>query len=271
MIIEGIRVLERKTKNGISNTICMDSKRIDTCINIINKLDNVSLAFLGEYTLDNISFIKDVDLSVIKGIVLNKNVKDLDSLYYLKNIKSLALPAKIKTKFDLSNFPELEYLGLDWSNKYQNLNTCHKLKHLKVSKYQDNHLEELSKLWSLEVLELTNSSIVNLRGLAELTNLKKIDIEGAKKLESLEGLSIKHLKLITLRLWNCPNLKNGASISNLKNLNTLQISKVKYLTSLSFLNELENLQICAIHPSNVKLMNNDYSPLERIKSLLELK
>jgi hypothetical protein len=78
-----------------------------------------------------------------------------------------------------------------------------------------------------------------------------------------------HKKLVKFYLWNAPSLENANDIGSATNIQEIQISKVKNLGSLSFLDMLTKLKTCAIHKSNVKVKNNDFGPLIRCKIRIE--
>ena len=263
--IDGIRVIQQTINQELISTIDVDSSILNNCIDLSKKLKNVHFKFGGLYHLDDLNFLKFGLFQYINGVILSKEVNNLEPLYGLKNLKFLVLPEKPKSKFNFSFLPKLEFLGAEWSKKYSGLNDCLQINHLKISKVKNLDCTFFSKLYNLKILEMTSANIITLKGIEQLENLSKIDIDTARKLETIEGINKAHTKLKNVRFWNCPSLKNAQQLSNAVNIEVLQISKVKELENLNFLNHLKKLKICAIHPSNVKLKNNDYSPLNKMK------
>lgn len=246
--------------------IDINSSNIDKCIKLMieRKINQMSLT--SEYLLNNIDFIQNYDLSFIKGIYITRPIKDLSPVYNLRNLTHITLPEDYEGKFDFSYLPKLEFLGTTWKDKFINLGTCHEMKYLKIFGFSNKDLSMFQSLTKLEEIQLTSSKMVSLQGIENLAGLKILDIDTAKKLERLEGLTEYNHNLTYLRIWIAPNLHDVEPIGHLHNLESIQISKVKMLDSLKFLDNLHKLKICAIHPSNIDVRDGDFTPLERAKS-----
>ncbi|MCT4647094.1 MAG: hypothetical protein N4A74_19050 [Carboxylicivirga sp.] len=218
---------------------------------------------------NNINFIESEVFQNIKSLTVNFSCKFPKLKVGLSKLTELYLINSKSAFIDFGMFPRLKFLSLDWSNKLINFSSLTALENLKIWGLKQNDLSFLHNCKEIKHLELIKPDIVNLYGLQPLTELREINIDTARKLQSLSGIGEMHKKLVKFYLWNAPSLENANDIGSATNIQEIQISKVKNLGSLSFLDMLTKLKTCAIHKSNVKVKNNDFGPLIRCKIRIE--
>src|SRR5687767_2438411 len=90
--IRVIRTLDHKDKNPsilAGDDINISSSDIDKCVKLMIERKMNQMSFVSDYLLDNIDFIKNYDLSFVKGIYITRPIKDLSPVYNLKNLTHL--------------------------------------------------------------------------------------------------------------------------------------------------------------------------------------
>ena len=190
----------------------------------------------------------------------------------------------------LDNCKELLQLSLDENEELEDINSlmnCSKLKILNLNKTSVKTLEPLRELFSLEIISISDcDSLNNLKGLENLklkiadininnenrdfdeSTLSRLDslvsIEHLPKLNSekllIREVNISNLKgiessnhLEELSIQNSSSLKFLDSLSELKNLNKIEISTCSGIQDYTVLSELVSLETC--------LLGNSYSSL----------
>ena len=69
--------------------------------------------------------------------------------------------------------------------------------------------------------------------------------------------------LETFRVYSASNLYDADALGGLDKLKILQLARIKKLKTLKFLNHIEKIEKCLILPNNVKVEDEDYTPLDR--------
>ena len=178
----------------------------------------------------------------------------------------------------LDNCKELLQLSLDENEELEDINSlinCSKLKILNLNKTSVKTLEPLRELSSLEIISISDcDSLKNLKGLENL-KLKIADINinnenrdfDESTLSRLDSLvSIEHLpklnsEKLLIREVNISNLKGIESSNHLEELSIQNSSSLKFLDSLSELKNLNKIEISTC--SGIQ----DYTVLSELVSL----
>lgn len=217
---------------------------LNRCSNQLQQLELYNTTFgslvLSDYTsLEQLSIVRNVNLSVIHGLDKLTSLKklDLSECSILKDLPGLERLTSL-TKLALSMCDSLTGLpGLDklTSLTELDLSMCDSLtelpnlKNLITLSYLDlAECERLTGLYGLENLsaltdlDLNNcNSLTELSGLEKLTSLVKLNLsacssltklpEGLRNLKSLRCLSLRHMNLKALPDW-LPEIAEGFSL-----------------------------------------------------------
>ncbi|WP_321514924.1 hypothetical protein [Marinifilum fragile] len=227
------------------SSLCFDSRYFD-------KEKNINTEF---------SFSK----KIVSVSVENKS-NDLSFLEQFTNLKELYIKEPKKPKIDLAVFKKLEILSTNWSTAIRGIEKLNRLQHIKIWNFEHDDLTIFAQSKELKEIDLINPKIKSIRGIEELVQVEVLDIEKGRKIERLESFTKFHTNMKVLRIFGSPNLLSCNSIVNLVNLEVITFGKVNNLESLKFLNKLNNLRICGIHPSNVRVNDNSIDLLKEVRS-----
>lgn len=229
-------------------TMHVDSSNIETAIKLTNEytINRISLS-PNEYKLNNLEFLSNSAFLYLEEISIgNCLIKDYSQLQNMHNLRYLVIQSGRNYTLDFESLANLEFFGGDWSKNFKSFDKLVKLRHLNIYKLKENNFNWISKLTNLEILGCVHGTFKNLHGIEKLVKLKKLDIDSARNLETLDGFDEVHSSMEFIRLHGVPKLTNADSLSKLKNLRSLQITRFKKLDSLSFLNSLNRLESIAI-------------------------
>jgi hypothetical protein len=213
------------------------------------------------FKVENLDFL--ANFSFIEGLYLLQENLDLTPLNDLTNLRVLII-SDLKPKVDLKYFENLEILSLIYCKSVLNLNYCGKIFWLWIDNFKEENLEQLSKLSSLQYLNLHNTSIIDLKGIEYLLNLRSLKIDKAIKLISLEGISEKNKCLRVVDIYGAKNLKDYSALGHAKELEKIWIRKSGDLSNIFFLQKMEKLQEVTI---GAKIIDGDIRYLKNISDV----
>lgn len=244
-----------------SGCMAIESNRIDSYLKYIkeNDIKWISLSNLY-YSTENIDFL--VDCSFIEKLsITSTSILDYSGLKHLKNLKSLSLEEP-KGKVDLSNTTSLEVLSTELSKNVIGLDKLHKLRILKLWKYnpKSKNLIELNSLTSLEELYITQSNITSLEGCSNFANLLKLELNYLTKLEYIDEIEKNADTLISLRFDSCKKLKNHDYVTCLRKLELLAFDECGEIPSIRFIKRIPNLKSFIF--VNTNIVDGDLSACE---------
>ncbi|RED45635.1 leucine-rich repeat domain-containing protein [Seonamhaeicola aphaedonensis] len=219
----------------------IDSSKMNDYINYINKNDikNLDINSISGYRLKDVNFLEFCpNIEVIS--ITDRDI-DIEGIKHLKSLRVLTSNSNPISNFDLSIFPNLESLSVDWNGKWSNITECLNLKSLRVWSYKEDDLMCFKKLEKLKILSLNESSISSLSGIEKLKSLTKFEGYYLKKLSQINiNKEIDNLKEIHLEY--CKKIENFQDISKIKGLRKLSLifcsQKIK---SVSFIEKLPYL------------------------------
>ncbi len=241
-----------------SITLLFDTKRSDECAKFVlqNNIRIISL-YPGIYVSKDLSPLFEIK-DFIEGLLLDENV-EYSKLSSFKNLKFLSIPDNKKDVIDLSNFPELETLACDFSDRLKGLENANKLRSLTISNYKtkNKNLSGFPALPSLEHLNLVKPDINSLQGIEKFTKLKRLEIYGASKLDGIGGVSnLKSLEQISIE--KSKNIKDYEALKDLSNLKKLMLTESGDIKTLAFVKMLPSLEFISFWGTNVLDGNISY-------------
>ncbi|MBK0010276.1 leucine-rich repeat domain-containing protein [Bacillus sp. S35] len=258
--------IHKETKYSEEETVYINDKYLDECIEYINRHRVKSLNITNEhYKREDINFLfqcNHIEYLSIHGEYL----KDISGIYSLKNLKGLGITST-NLDIDLSHLNTLESLTLSWNKKFKNINQLSNLKGLYIWKYNpgNKNLEEFKELKNLENLHLTQCRVESLQGIQYLNKLNSLDIAYLRSLKSLEGLENLDVSLKFLKIEACKNIEDVSVIGLLKNLEKLSLPRCGELPSINFIKNLKKLNGFSFLGTNV--LDGDISPCTRLKQV----
>ncbi|MDD1515666.1 leucine-rich repeat domain-containing protein [Priestia megaterium] len=258
--------IHKETKYSEEETVYINDKYLDECIEYINKHRVKSLNITNEhYKREDINFLfqcNHIEYLSIHGEYL----KDISGIYSLKNLKGVGITST-NLDIDLSHLNTLESLTLSWNKKFKNINQLSNLKGLYIWKYnpENKNLEEFKELKNLENLHLTQCRVESLQGIQYLNKLSSLDIAYLRSLKSLEGLENLDVSLKFLKIEACKNIEDVSVIGLLKNLEKLSLPRCGELPSINFIKNLKKLNGFSFLGTNV--LDGDISPCTRLKQV----
>ena len=260
----------------------------------IKILENLEYIYLNDYNLTSIEFLKD--LTSLKGIVINGNVKEnnLDFTAF-KRLNILTLSGVILTSntikkltesknliilnlmdnhlFDINlNFPLLERLNLN-CNQIKELSFQYNLPYLKYIIAESNFISSLNGfkfIENVQVLKLSKNKLSDCTEIAFLKALESLILDN-NNLKNIDFLiSLENLKYLDLSSNQLLEISNLSKLVNLKELhlsnNNIEdisnLSELKYLEIL-FLggNKISNIT-CLAKIKTLETLVLDYNPIE---------
>lgn len=258
--------VHKETKYSQEETVYINDKYLDECIEYINKHRVKSLNITNEYyKKEDINFLLQCNhieyLSIDGGYL-----KDISGIYSLKNLKGLGT-ASINLDIDLARLNTLESLTLSWNKKFKNINKLSNLKGLYIWNYnpKNKNLEDFKELKNLKSLLLAQCRIESLQGIQHLNQLSSLEIAYLRSLKSLKGLGNLDVSLKFLKIEACKNIQDISDIGLLKNLEKLSLTKCGELTSINFIRNLKKLTGFSFLSTNV--LDGDISPCTRLKQV----
>jgi hypothetical protein len=116
------------------------------------------------------------------------------------------------------------------------------LEFLSIRYFVGNSFQPFSNLENLLELEIMDSKLSTLEGIATLQKLQRLLLYNLKKLSNIDDVSyLKDLKFLYLE--NCKSIKSLQCLSSLTSLETLVLASMGELDSLSFLKHLTQLEL----------------------------
>jgi hypothetical protein len=245
---DGFRTIKRMNGNL---ALLFDSERVKECCQFAlkNKILIISL-YPGVYVSKDLSPLFEIK-DFIEGLMLDENL-EYSKLSSFKYLKFLSIPDNKKDIIDLSNFPELETLAFDFSDRLKGLDNTKKLKSVTINNYKskNKNLSSLPSLPFLEHFNLVKPNINSLHGIEKFTNLKRLEIYGASKLEIIGDIS-KLIMVEQISIEKSKNIRDFEALKHLPNLKKLMLTESGKVNSLSFVKKLHKLEFISFWGSNI--------------------
>ncbi len=237
--IEGFKVYSNL--NG-TKSIIIRSDRIDDCMRVYREksLDGVAITIDHGYELSNVDFLTRYPF--IKRLSISNGISDINGIYSLESLESLIISGK--RKIDFSPFSLLKELRAEWSPHFLNLRMCRNLKVLALSNFSPSSRDctAISDLGWVNKLQITQSTIKNLRGLENFYQLDELQIDYGTKLENICSLENSKETLVSLLFDHCKAIQNHQYVIKLKQLGTLAFNHCGTMTSIEFIKKIPKLK-----------------------------
>lgn len=198
----------------------------------------LALSVVGSFNFELLPLLKHVQVLTIMDVVVDQT--DVKYLLTLKKLKRLVLvDSVIKDGFDFSQIKLLEELDLNWKSYYQ-FSVELKLKELVLRKIDSENLLFLSKVSSLEKLEIIQGKLKSIVGIEGLANLQSLTLANLSKLEQIDGLE----RLDQLQHFDLRNFKGSLDIStiNIDSIKWINLENVNSTSSLKTLMSSKSLR-----------------------------
>lgn len=187
---------------------------------------------------------------------------DYSPLYKMPHIKSLqcstvyGLREEFSTYIDCAKINGLEDIHVT-NSRYKNFQTVRTLKGLGLSDYGKKDLTEAFDSLILDTLAVFRSKTATLEGIEKSQKMQCLYLHDNRSLKDIRALEKVKKTLRALRIENCPKITDFSVLSELENLELLELSGSNELPGLGFLEKLKNLKTF-IFSMNVK--DGDLSP-----------
>jgi hypothetical protein len=208
----------------------------------VNDFEYTDLNFLNECpSIENLS-------------IHNHFLKDLSGIYGLTKLRVLAInDTTTKVEFRINELKNLEELYGTLPKKTVGINELNKIKHVQLWGYKpkSRNLNEFNNLKSLNVLEITQSSLDTLVGIEGIVNLRRFGLYYLRTLADITALKEVKAPITELFFENCKRIVDFSPIHSLKELENLKILACGDITSLNFVQKLTNLKSLVFPETNI--------------------
>lgn len=155
------------------------------------------------------------------------------------------------------------YLRINKMKVFDQLRNEKKLKTLQYEK-ENVDFAKIINPEEIECLEIAFCNLTSLSGIACLSNLRRISLYYCRFLQDIS--TIEDLQMLeNIVLYSLPKVKVHFSISKLANLKSLSYTRVGGIETISGIEKLSKLTSLSL--SQVKVIDEDYSPIVQSKSL----
>lgn len=232
------------------NAIIIDeSKEIEEYIKYIND-KGIEQAYVEVVNLDFFKECADLKHLIITIPDEYEGKIDYKNLYELKNIKSLGLAnychwdESIVSNCELERFQGLEELCIQANKGTESFNKITSLKSLKISKYigKNKDLSDLSNLKQLDTLTLIQCKMNSLNGIENLNKMQCLYLYHNRSLKDISALAKISKTLKVLRIDCCPKIEDFSVLSELENVEMLELSGGNSIPNLDFIKGMKNLK-----------------------------
>lgn len=225
------------------------------------KIDGISLSHLGGAfgptwrvdKDDRLHFLKHY--SGLKALeIFLPALTSIDAIAeYVSEIEFLSLGEfnkKTVSLKPLSSLNKLKHLSLVKNKKdIDSIASLSALKSLKLTGYQDEHIQCVTNLSGLDNLYLGFGAFENLNAIKGLSKLTSLEILWVKKLHDLSALN----ELVSLECLQLSHLKQVTSIPDISNLSNLKSLVMNTMNGLSSLSGVKNRSIKEFAVINSKI------------------
>lgn len=216
---------------------------------------------------ENLQFL--IYLPNLKSLnIRDLGIESIESIHYLKELRSVDISTYCKTKIDFNQFPLLEDCFIEWRKGCDSLFECENLKTLGINNYKEESSSLFSKLINLEKLTLLNSSIKDINGIFELKFLNYLSIGNLRNIISINGIeNLQNLEILEIqKCKNIYSISNVFELKKLKKFHLLDSGNIKTINGIEKLAELEWF----IFYESTNIVDGDLSPLFKLKKLTNI-
>ena len=206
--------------SNLGLSLGIETDRLEACINEANT-KAISGLFGSPgwgFKQDNLDFLTQTpDVESIH--FWDVELKNIDGLYSLKNLRSFLLDGK-RPGIDFARFSKIESITWSYNKKDTNLKCIEAAKNFYLWHFnpKDKSFSSLELPVTLKKLEVNWANPTDLQGLPRLPHLQEIEFHLCRNLRSLDGLELISPKLRRVIVSRCKKLKDLKALNVLENL-----------------------------------------------------
>lgn len=222
--------------------------------------------------MDDFSFLKkcpDLEMLCLYPSLQAENHVSYEPVYGMEHLRMVQPQTvysydKCWTEFDcakMKSATSMEYFSGCCKKGVKNVAALTGLKSLYLSYYKAEDLTEAVGSPQMDSMFLLRSGVQSLKGLERSKSLKVLRLSTCTKLNNIDALADAGENLQGLVIESCSNIKDYSALSTLKSLRRLSILGTGSMPSVSFINELHNLQAVML---GVNVLDGDLSCCDRM-------
>lgn len=248
---------------GHGRIVWVNSSNLRRCREMLaaGEIDGLGVGVSLGFDLDSIDPLRDVDglkglwFADVKGV-------DVSSLCRFLSLEYLGI-GQTTDSIDLSGMSRIRALAMTWSPRVQWPSEARNLKYLLLEKFKPERggLEELGRLRSLEVMELTQGTLSCLEGIQKFTNLRELQLHYLPALASIDGIANTPVEEITIT--HCKHLADLHKVSGCRRLRVLRYHDSAPIPSIAFINDCQSLK--EFRFVGVDVLDGDLMPLLKLE------
>jgi hypothetical protein len=190
---------------------------------------------------------------------------DCTPIQECSELRFLGLQTIKRKPFDFSAFSKLRELSIDWQSRDVLPSPGSQLESLRLRGYKpkSNDLTTLPAYANLISLELVQSGVTSLEGIARLRALREVDIAFCRYLAKINNILATEVEQVHFE--NCPNIADIPELAFCPTLRSIRLSACPDLESLKFLESSKKIETFTFVKMRVK--DCDLSPLLKMKTV----
>lgn len=265
--IEGEEGFQLMGPPAFPQSIFIESNRIDACMDYAarNHQGRIAVSPLGGFKLPNLSFLSRFPW-VENLSILHSEMVDISAVSSLRNLHYLEISGATKQPLDLSNFLLLRELRVQWWPKLRFGDALVLLRSLSLSHYApaSADLTGLPQIPQLEDLDLVQARNLTLSGIDRFPGLKRLTLAYFPRLIDLSPLTAFTDEVLdSLEFGHCPRIEHHDQVRVIRSLRRLAFNQCGEIPSLSFLNDLQELESFSFVGTNI--VDGDLTPCLRLR------
>lgn len=260
-----------------NNAPCSSPRRPDSQRSLQEHIDLINEYHLEKAIIiaENIDFITEcpsLKYIRIKPADNAGNNFDYSPLYRMPQIKSLSCATlygdknEFSTSIDYSEIKGLESVSISGPG-HINYNGLSSLKTLGISGYKGVDLTNMFCGCALDTLGIIQCGVKSLEGIEKAKNMKCLYLDYNRFLQDISALSTAKKTLTALSINHCSKIKDFSNISELENLEFLQLTGSNSAPSLDFIKPLKKLKTFVF---DINILDGDLSPCTRLSYVRSL-
>lgn len=201
------------------------------------------------------------------GLLALRTRGRLNGLAQFVGVTSLDMESIPSNGIELASFENLRDLFAEWDQKLsEQIFGLTALRSLGCTGYRDRDCVKIGRLVSLEVLGLTQGSLVCLKGLSNCANLNTLSLGYLKNFQDVSGVELMH-SLSDISLNNLPKLVGKLKLQALRKLESVYIVDTPLNVDLEGVGTLPHLQKLWLKSKSVNLQWEELLDLPKLRTV----
>ena len=242
-IYDALYIRNVKNDNLVFRNFPMVNTSLSDHIQLVNNYELRKASIFA----DDLEFIKDTPSlkHLFLTIDYDDNKIDYSSLYEMSEIKSLVINninfGPLKNPVDYSKIEGLEFVNIA-ENGHLNYEKISTLKSLRTGIWKNFDLKGLFTSKRLDTLQMIQCGMTSLDGIEYSDNMQCVYLNYNRHLQDISALKNVKDTLKALRIENCPKITDFSVLSDLDNLELLELTGKNELSDLTFIKKMKNLK-----------------------------